>query len=118
MLFDWLKALCPTWPRLSPENMFAAPQMGLAALALSGCTMSSDHLDLYPNGVRFDDTIAAALTIGLRFHAPRGSMSIGERAGGLPPAPPPRLTRWAAPQASHRVASGGRVGEREGSSSH
>ncbi|MGF1619784.1 MAG: 8-oxoguanine deaminase [Rhodomicrobiaceae bacterium] len=84
-LFGWLKALYPIWARMGPEEMFVSAQLGLAELALSGCTMTSDHLCLYPNGARLDDTIEAARTIGLRFHATRGSMSIGESAGGLPP---------------------------------
>jgi cytosine/adenosine deaminase-related metal-dependent hydrolase len=84
-LFGWLKALYPIWARMGPEEIFVSAQLGLAELALSGCTMTSDHLYLYPNGARLDDTIEAARTIGLRFHATRGSMSIGESAGGLPP---------------------------------
>jgi cytosine/adenosine deaminase-related metal-dependent hydrolase len=85
LLFGWLKTLYPIWSRMGPEEIFISAQLGLAELALSGCTMSSDHLYLYPNGARLDDTIEAARTIGLRFHATRGSMSIGESAGGLPP---------------------------------
>ncbi len=65
--------------------MFVSAQLGLAELALSGCTLSSDHLYLYPNGSRLDDTIEAAKTIGIRFNPTRGSMSIGESKGGLPP---------------------------------
>ncbi|WP_374396929.1 8-oxoguanine deaminase, partial [Tabrizicola sp.] len=68
-----------------PEEMFTSAQVGLAELALSGCTMTSDHLYLYPNGSRLDDTIAAAGEVGLRFHPTRGAMSIGVSAGGLPP---------------------------------
>ncbi|NOX41080.1 MAG: 8-oxoguanine deaminase [Alphaproteobacteria bacterium] len=85
MLFGWLKTLYPIWGRMGPDEMFVSAQVGLAELALSGCTMSSDHLYLYPNGVRLEDTIEAAKTIGLRFHATRGAMSIGESDGGLPP---------------------------------
>lgn len=85
LLFGWLKTLYPIWARFGPEEMFVSAQIGLAELALSGCTLTSDHLYLYPNGARLDDTIAAAGEVGLRFHPTRGSMSIGESAGGLPP---------------------------------
>ncbi|AAV96198.1 8-oxoguanine deaminase [Ruegeria pomeroyi] len=85
LLFGWLKTLYPIWARFGPEEMFVSAQTGLAELALSGCTLSSDHLYLYPNGARLDDTIAAATELGLRFHPTRGAMSIGESAGGLPP---------------------------------
>lgn len=84
-LFGWLRTLYPIWSRLGPEHLFTSAQIGLAELALSGCTMTSDHLYLFPNGGRLDDTIAAAREVGLRFHATRGSMSIGESKGGLPP---------------------------------
>jgi cytosine/adenosine deaminase-related metal-dependent hydrolase len=85
LLFGWLKSLYPIWSGFGPEEMFVSAQIGLAELALSGCTLTSDHLYLYPNGSRLDDTIAAAQEIGLRFHPTRGAMSIGESAGGLPP---------------------------------
>ena len=85
LLFGWLKTLYPIWARMGPEEMFVSAQVGLAELALSGCTMSSDHLYLYPNGARLDDTIAAAGEVGLRFQPTRGAMSIGESDGGLPP---------------------------------
>lgn len=85
LLFGWLKTLYPVWARYTPDDMVLSAQIGLAELALSGCTMSSDHLYLYPNGVRLEDTIHAASGIGLRFHATRGAMSVGESAGGLPP---------------------------------
>ena len=85
LLFGWLQTLYPIWSRFGPEEMFVSAQVGLAELALSGCTMTSDHLYLYPNGSRLDDTIAAAADVGLRFHPTRGAMSIGESDGGLPP---------------------------------
>ena len=84
-LFGWLTTLYPIWARMGPEHMRISALTGLAELALSGCTMSSDHLYLFPNGARLDDTIDAARQIGLRFHATRGAMSIGRSAGGLPP---------------------------------
>ena len=84
-LFGWLQTLYPIWARYTPQDMFDATRLGLAELAMSGCTMSSDHLYLFPNGARLDDTIAAAETIGIRFHATRGAMSVGQSAGGLPP---------------------------------
>ncbi len=85
LLFGWLKTLYPIWARFGPEEMFTSAQIGLAELALSGCTLSSDHLYLYPNGSRLEDTISAAAELGLRFHPTRGAMSIGESKGGLPP---------------------------------
>ncbi len=85
LLFGWLQRLYPIWARFGPEEMFVSAQIGLAELALSGCTLTSDHLYLFPNGARLDDTIAAAAEVGLRFHATRGAMSIGESDGGLPP---------------------------------
>lgn len=85
LLFGWLKTLYPIWARFGPEEMFVSAEVGLAELALSGCTMTSDHLYLFPNGARLDDTIAAAGEVGLRFHPTRGAMSIGISAGGLPP---------------------------------
>ena len=85
LLFGWLQRLYPIWARFGPEEMYVSAQVGLAELALSGCTLTSDHLYLYPKGARLDDTIAAAHDIGMRFHATRGAMSIGESDGGLPP---------------------------------
>ncbi|CUH76357.1 8-oxoguanine deaminase [Tropicibacter naphthalenivorans] len=85
LLFGWLQTLYPIWARFGPDEMFTSAQIGLAELALSGCTLSSDHLYLYPNGARLEDTIHAAAEVGLRFHPTRGAMSIGESDGGLPP---------------------------------
>ena len=85
LLFGWLRTLYPIWERFGPEEIFTSAQVGLAELALSGCSLTSDHLYLYPNGARLEDTIHAAAEVGLRFHPTRGAMSIGESAGGLPP---------------------------------
>ena len=84
-LFNWLKTLYPIWGRMRPEDIYISTQTALAELALSGCTAASDHLYIYPNGARLDDEIAAAQEIGVRLHASRGSMSLGESKGGLPP---------------------------------
>jgi 8-oxoguanine deaminase len=84
-LFGWLKTLYPIWAGLTPEMIHASTQTAMAELMLSGCTTSSDHLYLFPNGCRLDDEVAAAREIGMRFHACRGSMSVGESNGGLPP---------------------------------
>ena len=84
-LFAWLKRLYPIWAGITPEMIRVSTLTAMAELILSGCTTSSDHLYLYPNGSRLDDSIEAAETIGMRFHAARGSMSVGESQGGLPP---------------------------------
>ncbi len=85
VLFDWLKTLYPIWAELTPDDIFVSTQLALTELLLSGCTTSSDHHYLWPNGSRLDDQFAAAETIGSRFHGARGSMSLGESDGGLPP---------------------------------
>ena len=84
-LFDWLKLLYPVWGEMDPEAVHVSTQIGLAELLLSGATTVADHLYLFPNGCRLDDEIAAAQAMGVRFHPTRGSMSVGESQGGLPP---------------------------------
>ena len=84
-LFNWLKTLYPIWAGITPEDIYTSTQTALAELVLSGCTTASDHLYIYPNGSRLDDEIAAGLEIGVRVQASRGSMSLGESKGGLPP---------------------------------
>jgi 8-oxoguanine deaminase len=84
-LFNWLKTLYPIWARLTPADIFISTQTALSELALSGCTTASDHLYLFPNGSSLDDEVAAAAEVGLRLQASRGSMSLGESQGGLPP---------------------------------
>ncbi len=84
-LFNWLKTLYPIWGRMTAEDIRISTQVALAELALSGCTTASDHLYIFPNGSRLDDEILAAKETGLRLHASRGSMSLGETKGGLPP---------------------------------
>jgi len=84
-LFSWLTGLYPIWAGLQPDMIYASTQTAMAELLLSGCTTSSDHLYIYPNGVKLDDCISAAQEIGMRFVATRGSMSVGQSKGGLPP---------------------------------
>jgi len=85
LLFGWLQTLYPIWAKFGPEEIRLSASLGLGELALSGCTLSSDHLYLYPNGSSLADSIDGAREIGLRFHPTRGAMSIGESDGGLPP---------------------------------
>ena len=84
-LFNWLVTHYPVWARLTPEAIYVSSKIAIAELILSGCTTSSDHTYLWPNGARVDDQIRAAVEMGFRFHAARGSMSVGESQGGLPP---------------------------------
>ncbi len=84
-LFGWLRGLYPIWAGLTPEMVQVSTQVAMAELLLSGCTTSSDHLYIYPNGINLEDSIEAAQRIGMRFTASRGSMSLGESQGGLPP---------------------------------
>jgi 8-oxoguanine deaminase len=84
-LFDWLTTLYPVWANLTDEAIYVSTLTGLAELVLSGCTTSSDHLYIYPNDCTLDSQIRAAHEVGMRFHAARGSMSLGESKGGLPP---------------------------------
>jgi cytosine/adenosine deaminase-related metal-dependent hydrolase len=85
ILFDWLKFLYPIWAEMTPEAVYVSAKIGLSELVLSGCTTVADHLYLYPNGSKIDDEIRAAQEVGVRFHPTRGSMSLGESKGGLPP---------------------------------
>lgn len=84
-LFGWLRGLYPIWRGLTPEMVQVSTQVAMAELLMSGCTTTSDHLYIYPNGVRLEDSIEAAQRIGMRFVATRGSMSVGQSQGGLPP---------------------------------
>lgn len=84
-LFTWLKTLYPVWARMTPDHVRVATTLGLAELALTGCTTAFDHHYLWPNGSRLDDQVEGATPVGIRFHVSRGSMSLGESDGGLPP---------------------------------
>ncbi|HMD99333.1 MAG TPA: 8-oxoguanine deaminase [Terriglobia bacterium] len=86
-LFDWLRALYPLWARLDEESLHVAALVGMAELLLSGCTTTADHHYVFPRGRRnmIDAEIEAARKIGIRFHPTRGSMSVGQSRGGLPP---------------------------------
>src|SRR5438094_4772908 len=84
-LFNWLRTLYPIWAGLTPEAVYVSSKIAIAELMLSGCTTSSDHTYIWPNGARLDNQIEIATRLGFRFHAGRGSMSLGESHGGLPP---------------------------------
>jgi 8-oxoguanine deaminase len=84
-LFGWLRSLYPIWAGLTSEAVYVSAKLAAAELVLSGCTTSSDHLYIFPNDVKLEDEIRGVGEIGLRFHATRGSMSVGESKGGLPP---------------------------------
>ncbi len=84
-LFEWLKTLYLLWAELDGEAVYVSAKVGLAELVLSGATTVADHLYLFPNGAKLDDEIRAAQELGVRFHPTRGSMSLGESQGGLPP---------------------------------
>ena len=84
-LFDWLKRLYPIWGRLTPEAVRISTKIAIAELMLSGCTTAFDHHYFWPNGAKIDDQVEGAREMGIRFHASRGSMSLGESKGGLPP---------------------------------
>jgi 8-oxoguanine deaminase len=84
-LFTWLTTLYPIWAELQGRDIYISAKLGLAELMLSGCTTTSDHLYLFPNDCTIDDEIEAARDMGVRFHASRGSMSLGKSQGGLPP---------------------------------
>src|SRR5690554_5098746 len=84
-LFDWLSALFPVWSRITPQMMTVSAQTAMAELVLSGCTTAADHAYLYVNGGRLEDNIEAAVSLGIRYHPARGTMTLGQSQGGLPP---------------------------------
>lgn len=86
-LFDWLTVLYPKWSRIDDEAVHVSAWVGLAELALSGCTTSTDHLYVHPRGAGdlLAAEVAAARDLGVRFHPTRGSMSLSQKDGGLPP---------------------------------
>ena len=86
-LFGWLQSLYPLWKALDEESIYLSAWIGLGELALSGCTTSTDHLYVHPRGSGdlLAAEISAATDIGVRFHPTRGSMSLSEKDGGLPP---------------------------------
>ena len=86
-LFEWLRALYPVWARIDAETVRAAARAAMAKLLLSGCTLSTDHHYVFPTGSAgiFEALVGCASELGLRFHPCRGSMSLGQSKGGLPP---------------------------------
>jgi cytosine/adenosine deaminase-related metal-dependent hydrolase len=86
-LFEWLRALYPVWAKIDAGTVRAAARAAMAKLLLSGCTLSTDHHYVFPAGRReiFETLVVCASELGLRFHPCRGSMSLGESKGGLPP---------------------------------
>ncbi len=84
-LFDWLTTLYPIWGRITPDHVRVSTTVALAELALSGCTTAADHTYLWPGGTRLDDQVEGSADVGIRVHLSRGSMSVGESSGGLPP---------------------------------
>ena len=80
-----VKGLYPVWGKMNPQQIFTATQLGLSELAMSGCTFSADHMYIFKNGTKLDDTILAAGEVGVRFYPTRGAMSVGASKGGLPP---------------------------------
>ena len=84
-LFGWLTSLYPIWQNIIPSDIYISSLIGISEMVLTGCTTTSDHLYLFPNGSKLEDQIEAAKLVGCRFHAARGFMSVGESKGGLPP---------------------------------
>ncbi|HIC8840768.1 TPA: 8-oxoguanine deaminase [Aeromonas veronii] len=86
-LFPWLKTLYPVWARLTPDALALASKVAMAELLLSGCTTAADHHYLFPRGMEesIDIQVAAVRELGMRAMLTRGSMSLGEDEGGLPP---------------------------------
>ena len=84
-LFGWLTSLYPVWQNIIPSDIYISSLIGMSEMVLTGCTTTSDHLYLFPNGSKLEDQIEAAKLVGCRFHAARGFMSVGESKGGLPP---------------------------------
>jgi len=86
-LFEWLRTLYPIWARIDADSVRASARAAMARLLLCGCTLSTDHHYVFPSGRKgiFEALVDAARELGIRFHPCRGSMSLGESRGGLPP---------------------------------